>query len=384
MNKSEHIWEKMNYLSKLEDAKFPFITLYMNVNAHNFLDQAEQNRIFLKNSIQDYLEKNKDALDREQLISFQNDLDKIKSYIKNELSTQTHGMAIFACDQLGIFETFDSVIPFENEFIVDSFAHLKQLAFQCDELENALVVMLDSRHSLIFEVRIGGSIIPKAAFEGDIHRFHKQGGWSQKRYQRGVEQEKDWHYKETAQNATILYDEQRFDNIILLGQEHEVRKFMKHLPKRVRTRVDSIDTYPQNLDINILLEKVINNLSKKEREREFILVKEIIDKASSQDGCCLGIDETIDLAQAGRIDTLAVVENEKIKGYKAGDCLYSHKGQKKPDCPACDETSQDTDLIEELIRITVKNGGNVEMIQHETPAGDQLEQHDGVGAFLRY
>lgn len=381
------IREKLNFLSKFSDVDYPFITLYMNVNSQDFLGQVEKNRIFLKNSIKMHTDKIKEAASNSwhgKLNSFENDIEKIQRFLDTDLDTTSHGIAIFACDELGVFETFQSLIPFENEFNVDSFPHLKQLAFLADEYENALVIMVDSRFSRVFDVKLGGLISTKFESKADVHKFHKQGGWAQLRYQRGIEQEKAWHYKETASFVTKLIDEETYSNVILIGQDYEVKNFEKHLPKRVLSKVIGLNNLQMYENINAVLENIVNDLYAKEKEREFETVNDLITRAQSKDGASVGLDDIIDLAKEGRIRMLAVVKDMEYKGYRSGDCLYTAKGQKKVGCPICNGGSKETDLLEEVIRLTIKNGGKVELLEHETPAGEELERYQGIGAYLRY
>ena len=109
-------------------------------------------------------------------------------------------------------------MPFNNEFIIDSFPHLKQFAYQLDQYEKVLVVMLDAKYGRILDIRLRGGLISEHDIENQLYRFHKEGGWSQFRYQRHIEKQVDEHYKEIADLVTHLVDDERFENIILVGQ----------------------------------------------------------------------------------------------------------------------------------------------------------------------
>ncbi|MFA6989415.1 MAG: Vms1/Ankzf1 family peptidyl-tRNA hydrolase [Candidatus Gastranaerophilaceae bacterium] len=388
MRHVEKIQSRIKSLSSIENNNFPFITLYMNVNATHFLEQKEQNRIFLKNAYNKALKNIQNEFSKENLESLKNDFEKINDYLNEKLNTTIHGIAFFVCEELGIFEIFESFISFENEFVVDLFPHLKQLLYVYDEYEKTLAVLLDSKHAEIFEIKLGGYISQKgelkAELESDVYKFHKQGGWSQLRYQRGIQQEKDWHYRETALKTTEIFDTESYDNVIIVGIDFEVDNFIKYLPKRVVDKLIDTENYTPEENINTLLEKIINDLYKKEKAKEYDIVQNMIQKASSKDGACLGFDETIDLASQGRLDTLIVTKETSKMGFRSGECLYTARGQKKPGCPECNGESKDTDLIEELVRLTVKNGGRVELLNKETPSGQKMEEYGGIGGILRY
>lgn len=384
MKTSKFFKEKLEYLANLQESDYPFITMYLNINDQRFLEKNEQNRIFIKNAIVEEGARLWKEGNREKISSFERDQKRIKDYLENSMPTNTHGLAIFACDHLGVFEVVESIMPFDDYFQINSVPHLLQLAYQADEFENALIVMLDAKHSIIYELKTGGYLIKDKEILSDVHRFHKQGGWSQSKFQRGIEQEIDWHYRDTAQELTRIADEEAFENIILLGQDHEIKNFEKHLPKRIMSKV--IKTARVNMKENLahVFESILEDLKQKELKEEYTRIDQLVTRASSPDSCAIGLQETIGLAPQGRINVLAVLRNKEQHGYKCGDCLMIEKDQHLPGCPVCNGNLKDTDIIEEAVRYTLKNGGEIEIVKPETPAGELLERHEGIGAFLRY
>lgn len=383
MRVSKILQEKMEFLANLEETTYPFITLYLNVNAQHFLEQMEKNRIFLKNSFNEWEERLREENNRDALQSFRTDMDLIYRYLENEMDTSTHGLAIFACNELGIWQVFESVMPFDNYFHVNSFPHLSQLAYQADEYENSLLVLLDSRHSQIFQIKLGGFITEKQEITNDVHRFHKQGGWAQRKYQRGIELEKDIHYKETADALTRISDEEGFDNIIIFGQDFEIKNFQTHLPKRIASKImDTGSAYPKDNTTHIL-ELAMEKLQQKELKDELETINELITRAEGKDGCSTGIDETIELAKDGRVRILTLLKDSTFAGYRRGDCLFAQEADFSK-CPTFDGVLQETDLAEEAVRLTLKNRGEVEIVHRESIAGYELEKFGSIGAYLRY
>ena len=62
-------------------------------------------------------------------------------------------------------------------------------------------VLLVNRRNARFFVGDGGTLEETDRVEDDVHSQHDQGGWSQARYQRGVEKEKDDHLVHVADVA---------------------------------------------------------------------------------------------------------------------------------------------------------------------------------------
>lgn len=372
--------KRIKSLSNLPETEYPFITLYMDVNSNQLFDQNRKNRIFLKNSINKTENKLKDENNRHKLQCFRNDAEKIQDYIENNLNTKSHGLAIFACDRLGIFETFQTIMPFENEFIANTIPHLKQLAYQADECENALVIMTDSKFAKIYIVKLGGFILEENTFEHEVHRFHHQGGWAQMRYQRHIENQAHKHYSEVARAATKLIGEYNFDNVILVGQQNEIKKFQDLLPNRIKIKVISTNNLQMRENTNGILETIIEDLKNNEDKKESDCVEDVIEKAPRHS--VTGMQDTIKLVQDGRSETLVIPNYKKYPGWKCDGCLYVARDQHQAGCGHCNGNTRETDLIEELIRLNFRNSGKIEIVKNQ--AAQELEKYEGIGALIRY
>ena len=373
--------EKLEYLSKISDTDYPFISLYLNVNAQEYFDQNRINAIFMKNSFRDSTNLIKEK-DLDKYNSFESDKRRITDFLQNELETWAHGVAIFACDKLGVFQTFQSIMPFDNSFVVDSFPHLKQFAYQADEFENALAVMIDSRYATIYNIKLGGFIQNMIESEHLFHRYHKEGGWAQANFQRHIKDQREEHFREVAKIASDFIDKENYDNVILIGQEHEIQNFRSLLPKRVDYRVIDINTLQRRENKNNFLEAIVHDLNKREHQKEESTVQNLIDRTYMSDSSTMGIQDTLDSAQSGSIRILTVAKDINLEGFKCGDCLYISEDQHKAGCPECNGNLKRTDLVEEVIRLTLKNRGSVEIV--EDRAAEELNKHEGIGAYLRY
>ena len=71
---------------------------------------------------------------------------------------------------------------------------------------------------------------------------------------------------------------------------------------------------------------------------------------------------------------LILIEDFTVDGWECGSCLYTSKNQHKAGCPECTGNTKQTDLIEEIIKLTLKNGGTVNIVEDE--AADELEKHE--------
>lgn len=367
---NENVNKKLRFLAELPEREYPFISLYLHVNAHELFEQNRKNRIFVKNSFSKI----------EKQVDIENVRKKIMDFLEDKVNSRAHGVGIFACDKLGIFEVFLSIMPFDNSFTVNAIPHLKQLALHADECENALLIITDKHYAEIFNVEIGGFILDEAHMEHHIHRFHKQGGWAQMRYQRHIQNQALHHYKEVAKVATEFLDANPYKNLILAGQHHEIKNLQEHLPKRTNTKIIDTSSLGIKSSINQILETVINDLSKHEEEEELTKVDDLLNK--SPQISTTGWQDTIQLIEEGRADTIIIPGYKTYIGWKCNGCLYISKDQHQAGCAGCNHGFRKTDLAEEIIKLVIKNNGNVELVKGA--AADKLEEHEGIGAIVRY
>lgn len=373
--------KKLKYLSELNETEFPFISLYLNVNSKMFLEQKEKNRIFIKNNFYKTEKKLRESGEKDKLASFHKDIEKIMYFLENNLNTEAHGVAFFACDKAGIFEVFYSIMPFINSFSINSIPHLKQLAYHFDECENGLVVLTDTQSSRLFSVKLGGFILGELDIKNAHHRFHKQGGWAQMRYQRHIENQALHHFKEVAKVTAGLIDANNFENLILAGQRHDIINLEKFLPERVKSKIIRLTSLDLKENINCILEKIMSELSENEIKKEENAVKDVIN--SSPVRSTLGLQDTIRLIEDGRADTIIIPGYKSYQGWKCNGCLYVSKEQCYSGCPESYKNSYNkTDLIEEIIRLGIRYNGKLELVKGK-PA-EELEKFEGIGAIVRY
>lgn len=78
------------------------------------------------------------------------------------------------------------------------------------------VAAIDRHHGRIFR---GGELglVEVGEVEDDVHRWHSQGGWSQSRYQRGIEKETRDHVNHVCARLFALHERHPFDAVAVLA-----------------------------------------------------------------------------------------------------------------------------------------------------------------------
>ena len=98
--------------------------------------------------------------------------------------------------------------PVESTVVLDRSPYLESA-----EARGARCVLLLDRRNARFFVGDGGGLEETDRVEDDVHSQHDQGGWSQARYQRGVEEGR--HLVHVAEVAFGAYKERGFDRLLV-------------------------------------------------------------------------------------------------------------------------------------------------------------------------
>lgn len=186
--------------------------------------------------------------------------------------------------------------------------------------------------------------------DDDVHRWHSQGGWSQGRFQRGIEKETKDHVAHVCDRLFALHERRPFERVALLAPAELVPVVEGALHPYLRERLAGhVAVDLENASAEQVLEQLAGLMAADRAGRE----REAIERFRSGLG-------TGDVAVAGRDEVLAAVEQKRVETLLVG------KG-------ARDEQ------VERAIAGAVAQAAEVLIVE-----GDALESHEQVGALLRY
>ncbi len=192
MTPSTTLTDQLSRLAAFEPSPYPVVSLYLNTQP----DQRGRDnfqafvRKELKARAQTYPQR---SPEREML---EKDTERIAAYLETELRPSANGVAIFACDAGELFEAVQLDAPVEGHWLyVGDQPHLYPLARLASQYPRYAVVLADTNRTRILVVAHGG-VQREMPIEGVKTRRTTQGGWSQARYQRHVENYHLHHIKD--------------------------------------------------------------------------------------------------------------------------------------------------------------------------------------------
>jgi peptide chain release factor subunit 1 len=285
--------------------------------------------------------------------SFTADRDRIERYLEDEDLSGVAGVAIFACQHIGLWETIGAGVEFETSVAAGPTAELLGLARLLDESVAAVVAVVDSNTCRLFVTRRGRlEELPGPDEPADEHKRHEQGGWSQARYQRHVDMQDKRFGKEAAAAIERLVEREHAQHVILAGDERSISVLDGELPEVVRPLVEYVAHIEMRASRDELREEVWPILAALEEADGQDAADRAIGGARSGGLGVTGLEETMKALEFGQVDELVLDEKAPI----------------------------DEDLRAELIRQAALTDARVEIVRDH----DVLRRFDGVGATLRF
>jgi peptide subunit release factor 1 (eRF1) len=339
--------------------------------------QREKVRIFVKDRLK---ELQKDLKRRWEAVK--DDVEFIRDYVDGlvaqQYDTDYDGIAVFVCNHEGLRTVIRSRIPFENAFHVAPRPRIRPLAHLYDEYETAVFADVGSTDATIHLIS-AGEIDRTLRIENEVPGRHKQGGWSQARFERRIEDLMAHHHKEVAEQLVRIVDQADVRNIVLSGTDHVVAGFRSYLPKRIDQSVIAALNLDRNPSRDRVVLATVRALTEAERSREEAVLRQVTDLKTSTSRVAVGLEPVLFALAHGRVHRLLISDDFDLPGFRCQAC--GKLGEKPPEsCELCGEPVISCDLAEAMVVATVQRGGEVD----EIVGRPELEEMGGVAALLRY
>jgi hypothetical protein len=368
--------DQLRALAELRLDRPVVLSLYLNLDPSQFATPPARKsgvRSLIDEAERRVRERN--GLSHEDRAALQGSLERVKAFLENDLPTDgAHALAVFASEENDLFEALKLPRSVPNRVAVGHSPLVGPLA-RIARHERWCVTLVNRRDARILRGGPDG-LREVERIHDDVSGQHDQGGWSQSRYQRGVEKEKDDHLKTTCDALLGHFKRQPFQRLIVGGPREVVTDFEQklhhYLSERLAGRVE-VDVERSNPDQ--VLEAARPLIEKLEREREHHAIERLGER-----GAC-GIEDVLPPLNERRVELLIL--DEQFGGVTGVQCLEcGWLGLEGERCPADgSETVQLEDLTEAMIELCVQQAADLLAVHHEREA---LERHGGAAALLRF
>jgi peptide subunit release factor 1 (eRF1) len=312
------------------------------------------------------------------------DLDRIQGYLRTPANLPpTQGLALFACEGLGLFEAVPLPVVYRSRLAVDASPLVRELASVEDEFGRLLTVVLDRTSARFFEVTAYEAVElsglrADSTRGGRFHGDQSGPGWGEHTYHNRIREEKQRHYEAIARELFAIDRRRPAHGIVIAGPGVDagaVEPFLhNYLVERVigTTRLNPKEATPAVVHAATLAVR-----EAWEREAERTLVHEMREGLGSGWGVN-GVDPTLRALARGQVRALLVHADASEPGFRCGDS--GRLARTERECRGEGEPVPVLDVIDDAIEEALRQGVDINVV-YEPDARDGV---DGLAALLRF
>ena len=350
-------------------------------------------QIKLKNRIKQRLHALDElGLSRTEQDTFDRDLQRIREY----LDDSTHlpmgrGIAIFACEPLGLFEAVPLPHVFRSRLVVDRSPSVRELVALHDEFGLVHCAVGDRTSARFFRVtafgvqeltgRSPGATTRATKFHGTRTGAGHGGsvaGAGEHNFNRRMQKEKDRHYADVAERLLDLSQSEGARGVVIGGNGSDANALIPHLHPYVRKDLlGTTKLNPKSATPPEVMDAVLTVRRESERDWE----AQHIDKLNDGLGtgwAVTGVEETLRALSIGQVRTLLVDPTAALGGFRCKDSgrLTIVEGTCKDEGGA----QGVPDIIDEAIEEALHQGCHVNVIENK----EARSPLDCLAALLRF
>jgi peptide chain release factor subunit 1 len=378
--------EKLRELADLRPDNARVLSLFLNLDPTEFatppargsevrsvIDQAERSLKELKEN---------DGLTHEELKALREDIDRAREWFNNgDFDAKgAHGLALYLAGPAGLFEVVKLPRPVQTNAVVDDSPYIEPIA---DLTSRAVwgVLLVSRRNGRILRGTSDGLREVDRVWD-DTHGQHDQGGWSQARYQRSVEEEKKDHVRAV---LDVLFEHHKRAPVdcLLVGCNEElypdVQQYLHpYMKERLVGRFDVDVEVSSPEDVFKCAKPAIEGHESK-RERDAL--DRLTDGINAGGRGVGGLEPTLEALNEQRVEKLLVNYGFDPSGTQCPQCraLYPEGVAR---CPADDTPTDRRDsIIEPAFERALAQSAEVMVVRYNGP---DIEELGNIGAVLRF
>ena len=312
------------------------------------------------------------------------DLDRIQQYLHDPAHLPpTHGVALFACEGIGLFEAIPLPVVHRSRVGVDATALVRELASVEDEFGRLLTVVLDRTSARFFSVTAYATeeLSGLRADSTRGKRFHgdQSGrGWGEHTYHNRIREEKQRHYEGIARELFAIDRRQPAQGIVLAATGTEARAVEPFLHNYLVERViGTARLNPKEASAPLVHAATLAVREQWERASERTLVQEMLDNEGS--GWAVnGLDETLRALARGQVRVLLVNADAAEPGYRCGDS--GRLARTERECRGEGAPIPVIDIVDDAIEEALRQRVMVDVIYEDQARASVM----GLAALLRF
>jgi peptide chain release factor subunit 1 len=373
--------EILRELAGFRAAKGCAISLYLDLDPQTTINPGDvQTRV---NSLLDGGGRSagfeSDSLTREQKVALKEDVDRLKRFFATDFDRSgMRAFALFASGLDNLWVPLPLPCPLSDVVRLGRELYLAPLLATIGRGEGALVAVVGRERGEVYCLR-GGRLQEVANETENVPNQHDQGGWSQARYQRHVDEVVARHIRHVADAIDKRIRRDPSTQLVIVANEEIRSEIEGELATESKNAICGWATAEAHATGQELLDAALPVLERARAEQERQALDRWREEAARDGRAAAGWERTLEAASDGRVELLLV---QKRANHEAYECPQCGRGSiSAGNCPL-DGTWMDKrpDGLDLAVHRTLEHGGSVWLAQH----GEDLAPVEGIGALLRY
>ena len=374
-------WDSLRQLAAFRAENGCAISLYVDLDPSDSPTPRDANTRV--NSLLDEGNRSDGAsrkdLTHDQRQGLRGDFERIGRFFEQEFSRDgARGLALFCAGLDNYWRTLALTEPVPDEIKVGPELYLTPLVPLVGRGEGALVAVVSREQGRLYRLHEGRLEDLADHFDEQPGR-HDQGGLSQARYQRHIENLVHEHLRTVADDLSRQVRERRSPPVVVICSEELRSEFGEMLPKDVQQAIVGWTHAEAHATPAELLEVAMPELERRRQQEEAQTLERWREEAGRNGRAASGWAGTLEAASDGRVELLLFQSGSEHEAWQCPAC--GRLGLEGGPCPLdgtqMDQRAEGLDLA---VHQTLAHGGSVRAVEHHR----DLEPVEGIGALLRF
>jgi peptide chain release factor subunit 1 len=314
---------------------------------------------------------------RDCKLALEADFERITAWGEDEFDRDgARSLAVFASSADGLFRIVPLTEPVVDGWEVGPELWIAPLAGQVGRGQGALVAVVSRERGVLYRL-YDGRLEEIADESEEVPGQHDQGGWSQARYQRHIENIVLRHLKTVGEEIDKTVHNRR-PPLVVVAPEELRGELESKLSQEAREAIVGWATADAHANEVELLEHVRPLLDEARAREDETTLERWQSERGRRGKVAGGWKKTLDAANDARVEVLLVDEGARHQAWSCPECgrAYADGGK----CPL-DGTKLEArdDAVDLAIHHTVLHGGTFVRF-----GAGALADADGIGAILRF
>ena len=374
-------WEQLRELAGFRAAQGCAVSVYLDLDPSQVptAPDVEVRVNSLIRRAERLVEERKGGLSREAREALKSDLQRIGTWFDDGFDRQgAQGVAVFTAGLDNFWSTLTTSDRVPDDVRIASELYLAPLARLLGRGEATLVAAVGRERGDVYRLQ-DGVLVEIADETEEVPGRHDQGGWSQARYERHIDEIVERHWRRVADTLDTCVRRLPGGRVVLIGAEDMRSDFESVLSNDVRGAVVGWAAAEAHADSTALLEAAKPVLAAWWRGREEAVLDRWREEAGKKGRAAAGWEETLEAASDGRVELLLVQDGSDQRAYQCPQCGRAQSANGS--CPLDGTTMESRDGgLDLALHQTLAHGGSVHVLRER----QDLAPVGGVAALLRF